>query len=608
MHWSGKIWMGTTVMALLMSQGTLASERVNDTEETLIMLSDDGVKVNDESASEERGDTVYLSHDIIYYEERETYDSGNPYGEGEVDDQHSESEADAHTVVNITQPGTYRITGTLSQGQIAVDLGEEAKTDPEAVVTLILENADITCTVAPAVIFYNTYECDTQWVEYDEGDVSDYEAKAEQDTSQAGANVIIADGSVNNINGSYVARIYEDSEEEKKKHKYDGAFYSKMSMNVDGEETGDGVLNIVADNEGLDSELHLTVNGGKVNIQSQDDGINTNEDGVSVTTINGGAVHITAGLGKEGDGIDSNGYLVINGGTVIATANPASDSGLDSDSGSYINGGTVIATGSTMDWPESDSDQVTINLQFAQMQAADEALIVTDTEGSVLFAYDPDKDETTGENNRDYQGAVISSPSFKTGEDYHIYVGGDVIGEETDGLYDADTVTGMEGSVQQEYSGSDIGRSGGPEGFGGQRIEGGMMQIMQLFSVDGIAVEVSDEAAETILQMMENQNFSGDITAEEIKACTTLQELSELLYGENKFEDRDMSGAGEGFRPSDGEMPRTPDEKPQEGKAENPAMPDEKPQETTEGGDQSSAEFHMTDKVNAFANVKDSGM
>ena len=53
-----------------------------------------------------------------------------------------------------------------------------------------------------------------------------------------------------------------------------------------------GVLNINADNEGLDTELHLTINGGNINIVAHDDGINTNEDGVSVTTINGGTLHI----------------------------------------------------------------------------------------------------------------------------------------------------------------------------------------------------------------------------------------------------------------------------------------------------------------------------
>ena len=46
----------------------------------------------------------------------------------------------------------------------------------------------------------------------------------------------------------------------------------------------------------------------------EDDGINVNEDNVSVFTMNGGTLHIFAGLGAEGDGIDSNGYIVVNGG------------------------------------------------------------------------------------------------------------------------------------------------------------------------------------------------------------------------------------------------------------------------------------------------------
>lgn len=117
-----------------------------------------------------------------------------------------------------------------------------------------------------------------------------------------------------------MARIYDpDSlvlsedgmtvEDSGKLHKYDGAFYSKMSMNVDGGEAGTGVLNITADNEGLDTELHLTINGGTINITSGNDGINTNEDNVSVTTVNGGSVNIqVAGETGEGDGIDSNGW------------------------------------------------------------------------------------------------------------------------------------------------------------------------------------------------------------------------------------------------------------------------------------------------------------
>ena len=187
-------------------------------------------------------------------------------------------------------------------------------------------------------------------------------ARADVDTSAAGANVIIADGTINTVSGSYVERIYKpdsvvlsddktEVEDAEKLHKYDGAFYSKRSMNIFGGKENTGILNIKAHNEGLDSEMHLTINGGDIRIESGNDGINTNEDGISVTTVNGGmlTIHVTGETG-EGDGIDSNGWLVINGGTVVAAAcSNSADAGIDSDMGIHINGGTVIATGHMLD-------------------------------------------------------------------------------------------------------------------------------------------------------------------------------------------------------------------------------------------------------------------
>ena len=425
--------------------------------EVSITFSDNGIKVDGEDISLDEDERVYLAHDVVYYEDRDEYDSGNPYGEGADDERHSAEDAAAVSVVHITQAGTYRLTGSISAGQVWVDLGEDATDNANAQVRLVFDNLDITCEVAPAVVFRRVYECDGDW--------SADTASATVDTSDAGAVVVIADGSVNNVTGSHVARIYKDNEEQKKLWKIDGAFYSFMSMNIEGEQDGTGVLNITADNEGLDSELHLTLNGGNVSIASQDDGINTNEDGVSVTTINGGTLHIVAGLGDEGDGIDSNGFLVINGGTVISMANPRSDSGLDSDMGSYINGGTVVALGSTMDWAESDSDQVTMNLQFASSQDAGDAIVVCDESGNVVFAYDPSEDETASGKTRSYLGAVLSCPNFEVGQTYSVYVGGVVSGQETQGVYDVETVTGYEGGTQQAYTGTDV--QGGPGGFGG---------------------------------------------------------------------------------------------------------------------------------------------
>lgn len=215
--------------ALLLSSGVTACAASASSGEVLITLSDSGVKVDGTPASADPADAVYTGADIIYYADG----TDSTYGEGSAEEMHSAEEAGAHTRVTITRPGTYRITGTLSRGQIFVDLGDGAKTDPGAVVTLILDNVDLTCTVAPAVFFYQVYECDTDWVAYDAGGAEDYAASGVADTSAAGANVILAAGSENNITGSHVARIYKEGTT-KKLHKYDGAFYSRMSMNLSG--------------------------------------------------------------------------------------------------------------------------------------------------------------------------------------------------------------------------------------------------------------------------------------------------------------------------------------------------------------------------------------
>lgn len=353
--------------------------------ETYILLSDHGITVDGEDISSDSAQAVYAANDIIYYEAGHDF----TYGEGTAEDEHSAAEAAAHTVVHISQPGAYRLSGTLSRGQIAVDLGEDAENDPSAVVTLILDGVGIECTVAPAIIFYNVYEC---------GDKDN--PTMDVDTSAAGANIIIADSSspeltkLNEIKGSYVARIYksytlsEDGTEvidSKKLHKYDAALYSKMSMNISGGENESAILYIRGENEGLDSEMHLTINSGNIQISSGNDGINTNEDGVSVTTINGGdlSIRVTGSTG-EGDGIDSNGWLVINGGSVRAMAcADSADSGIDADNGVYINGGSVVATGNMLD--RIEGSQTYAVFSFALPQEGGSSYSLKNAGGEIAF-------------------------------------------------------------------------------------------------------------------------------------------------------------------------------------------------------------------------------
>lgn len=262
---------------------------------------------------------------------------------------HSEGEAAENKVLHIAKAGKYVLEGSW-KGQIRIDLGDEDETftDETAKITLILNGVDINCTAAPGIVFYSAYECDNGWEDAEKH-------TADVDTASAGVNVIIADGTENSVSGMNIFRMLktqykdEDSKGEikvqKKLRKNDAAFYSYVSMNIDGEEQNTGKLTVTSGFEGLDSELHLSINGGNITIVSQDDGINVNEDNVSVVSFNGGNVEINPAQGAEGDGVDSNGFIKINGGNVSVNGVTPPDSALDSEDGIYYESGKITIDG-----------------------------------------------------------------------------------------------------------------------------------------------------------------------------------------------------------------------------------------------------------------------
>ncbi len=132
---------------------------------------------------------------------------------------------------------------------------------------------------------------------------------------------------------------------------YDGTFkitaksdaiQGNTAVTVDG---GNFELNAA---EGIESTL-VTINGGKLNITSSDDGINAGNKNKSNSTptieINGGDIKITMADGDT-DGIDSNGDIIVNGGTVDITT---SGSSFDYDGTASYNGGTIIINGTQTD-------------------------------------------------------------------------------------------------------------------------------------------------------------------------------------------------------------------------------------------------------------------
>ena len=162
----------------------------------------------------------------------------------------------------------------------------------------------------------------------------------------------------------------------------------------------------------------MTVNGGCIFIDADNDGINTNEDGVSVTTINGGLLTVNGGLGAEGDGIDSNGYLTINGGTVWATSNETSpDGGIDADCAITINGGSVSAFGTRNDSVSEAGIQPSMELNFAQPLPAGTAITIQRRDGEPVIAL---------ELLRSCQSVTLSDSSLMQGETYEVLINGEL--------------------------------------------------------------------------------------------------------------------------------------------------------------------------------------
>lgn len=277
---------------------------------------------------------------------------------------HSASEAYENPVLHITEPGAYRLSGNW-KGQIWIESGTKSKDKVE----LILDGVTVECTVAPALVFYKVYK----WAEdngYDNQsvlsennlwrDISDVMTDSEG-YFNLGAAVQIADGTTNTFTGANVYRILElcpkldddnspkytgsgigtDISEQEKMYKLDGAFHSRRSIAIVGET---GSLDITSTTcEGLCSEMHMLIWGGNISVTAPDDGINVNEDYVSVFEMYGGTMTVNS---TGGDGIDSNGWVSIQSGTLNITAgtqsqNSAGEAGIDAENDVYISENAV---------------------------------------------------------------------------------------------------------------------------------------------------------------------------------------------------------------------------------------------------------------------------
>jgi len=203
------------------------------------------------------------------------------------------------STVTITQPGTYRISGTLDDGQVVVDSADDG------VVRLVLDGADVTSSTGAAI------------------DV--------QDADQV--SVVLADGSTNRLED---AAEYADTTSD---NAANAALYSTADMAI----SGDGSLDVVGNaNDGIAGKDGLVIAGGTISVQAADDAIR----GKDYLVVSGGTVDVDAG----GDGLKSDadddataGYVALLGGDVTVEA--ASD-GVQGFTDVAIADGTLTVTGS----------------------------------------------------------------------------------------------------------------------------------------------------------------------------------------------------------------------------------------------------------------------
>jgi hypothetical protein len=395
---------------------------------TYISLSDTNITVDGDSISYDTSADIYLT---------------NTMNNGGSSEEATKANIEITNVININSSGTYEFTGDLSDGQISINSNKV-----NGNVTIILNNANITCKNAPAIFVYNS----------------------ETDSSTCNVTIKTTNGTTNTVSGGkikqsvegwsdqsellyYVDKGYDDDQQYYERYKYDGAISADISLTFEGE--GTLIVNALK-KEGIESKRDITINSGSYIINSLDDGINACTDNESVITINGGNILVNVESdAEEGDGIDSNGYIYINGGTVYAFACETSqDNGLDSDCGTYINGGTVVATGNMADAVSTDSKQEFMQLQFNSKVEKDTLITITDENKTPIVAFSAD---------RSYSILTISTSDFTSG-DHYAYEGGTVSGTSENGLYTQ--ISSYTLGTEKEYS--SVSDMGGFGNFGGK--------------------------------------------------------------------------------------------------------------------------------------------
>lgn len=196
---------------------------------------------------------------------------------------------------------------------------------------------------------------------------------------------------------------------------YNSCVYSNGALTI----KGNGTLNVYGkqeEDEGIATdENDLTIESGIINIECTDDGINAGGDAGGVITINGGKIFIKA----DGDGIDSNKDFIMNDGEVYVIGSAlGGNAAIDTDGKFEINGGNVTAIGTDMiQNPDNTSKQKSISLTFKEVIKSGTNLVVKDSENVEVCVVEIKDDCRT---------LILSNDKLNTGS-YSLYNGDKLI-------------------------------------------------------------------------------------------------------------------------------------------------------------------------------------
>ena len=338
--------------------------------------------------------------------------------------------------VTITEEGTYIVQGTLEDGSIIIDAGDEDK------VQLILDGCSISSASSAAIyvknadkVFITTAQGSVNTLTNVTGFEADEESNidgvifSKSDLTLNGEGILIISSCDHGIVGKddlvITSGEYEiDSTGDALQandliaisggtftiNSGDDAIRCDADLVIDG-----GTIDILSSKEGLEGNT-ITINGGDITLEASDDGINTSgESGDTMMSDSSCQIYITGGtvsITTYGDGIDSNGDLTITGGYITVSGPENSGNGsLDYAGTGTITGGTIIAAGiSGMEMNMTEATQGSILVSTGNQSAGTE-ITVTDASGNEIISFTP---------STSYSCVLISSPELQVGQTYTI--------------------------------------------------------------------------------------------------------------------------------------------------------------------------------------------